>query len=428
MQLSFPRLRHFKRSAPAARGLSLASPGQRGRFESRLESLENRRLFASTIVQTNLVSDDTDVTPAQVEDANLVNPWGMAAGPTSNWWIANQGTGTSTLYNTSNPQVTVNPLIVDVPQNPAPSIFPDSPTGIVFNSSGTGFNVSDEDGTGSSVFVFATADGTISGWNPRVDQTNAIIGAVSPRPNTIYLGLAIATDHQRETRLYAADFLNNAIDVYDTNFDLVTDLRGDFTDPKLPADYHPFNIQAIDDQLYVMYAQAGDILAGTAGPGQGAVNVYNADGRLTRRLIRPGNTALNQPWAIVQAPADFGSFSNDLLVGNFGDGTISSFDLHSGRFEGMMEDASGEPIAIPHLWGLAFGNGAAAGPTNTLFFTAGLSSNLQGIPPFHGLFGSLTVAQDHEEDHRGRVNDDGDDDNDGDRDDSLFSSLKSLLH
>ena len=409
-------LRNAKRPAPAAE-----LPTQT------LESLEHRRLFSSVVVQTNLVSDDTDVTPAQVEDSNLVNPWGLAAGPTSNWWIANQGTGTSTLYNTSAPTVTVNPLVVDVPPNPGPAIFRDSPTGIVFNATGTGFNVTDADGnTGSSVFLFNTADGTVSGWSPGVDLTNAIIGAVSPRANTIYLGLAIATDRVGETRLYAADFFNNVIDVYDTNFNLVTNLAGDFSDPKLPAGYHAFNIQAIDDQLYVAYAPAGDILAGTAGPGQGAVNVYKADGALKRRLIRPGDTHVNQPWAIVKAPSDFGSFSNDLLVGNFGDGTISAFDPNSGRFEGMMKDADGEEIAIPHLWGLAFGNGAAAGPTNTLYFTAGLSSNLQGIPPFHGLFGSLTVAEHDGEDPFFGDYDDGDRDED-DRDDALLLPPSAIL-
>jgi uncharacterized protein (TIGR03118 family) len=118
-----------------------------------------------------------------------------------------------------------------------------------------------------------------------------------------------------------------------------------------------------------------------------------ADGRLKRRLIRPGDTHINQPWAIVKAPSNFGSFSDDLLVGNFGDGTISAFNPNSGRFDGQLADASGDPIAIPHLWGLAFGNGSAAGPTDTLFFTAGLSSHLApGPDPFHGLFGSLTVA------------------------------------
>ena len=421
------RPENARRRAPAAKRVSQTSPPQPVAFPPAVEPLEHRRLLSSVIVQTNLVSDDTDVTPAQVEDANLVNPWGLAASATGPWWVANQGTGTSTLYNTSTLEVTVNPLVVDVPPNPSGGIFPDSPTGIVFNDSGAGFNVTDGDGnTGSSAFLFNTADGTISGWSPGVDLNNAIIGAVSPRPNTIYLGLAIATDRGGETRLYAADFFNNVIDVYDTNFNLVSNLRGNFTDSKLPAGYHAFNIQAIDDELYVAYALAGDILAGTAGPGQGAVDVFKADGALKRRLIRPGNTHVNQPWAIAKAPADFGSFSNDLLVGNFGDGTISAFDPDSGRFDSMLEDAGGNPIAIPHLWGLAFGSGGAAGPTDTLYFTAGLSSNLQGVPPFHGLFGSLTVAEDHEEDHAYRdyvdygYDHDEDDDDEDDRGHAVF--------
>jgi hypothetical protein len=161
----------------------------------------------------------------------------------------------------------------------------------------------------------------------------------------------------------------------------------------LPAGFSPFNIQAINNQLYVEYAPADDVLAGTSAPGEGAVDVFNADGQLEERLIRPGDTHINQPWAIAMAPSNFGSFSNDLLIGNFGDGTISAFKPSSGRFKGKLEDSSGQPIAIAHLWGLAFGNGGAAGPTNTLYFTAGLTSHLApGNAPFHGLFGSLQVA------------------------------------
>jgi uncharacterized protein (TIGR03118 family) len=291
-------------------------------------------------------------------------------------------------------------LVVSVPPNSTGSPH-GTPTGTVYNSSGTGFNVSENGNTGSSVFLFATVDGTISGWNPKVDSTKAIPGV--PSHGALFLGLAIATDRHGDTRLYAADFLHNTIDVYDQNFQLVTTLPGNFTDSKLPADYHAFNIQAINNQLYVEYAPIDKVLAGTAAPGEGAVDVYNAHGQLQQRLILPGDTHLNQPWAIAKAPANFGSFSNDLLVGNFGDGHINAFNPHSGRFVGELKDPSGQPIAITHLWALAFGNGGAAGPTNTLYFTAGLTSNLQGIPPFHGLFGSLQVATDHEGD-----NDDGD--------------------
>jgi uncharacterized protein (TIGR03118 family) len=193
--------------------------------------------------------------------------------------------------------------------------------------------------------------------------------------------------------LYAADFGKGTIDVYNQNFQSVTNLRGNFTDPQLPAGYSPFNIQTIDNWLYVEYAPVDDVLGGTPAPGQGAVDVYTADGQLLEHLIRPGDTHINQPWAVALAPSNFGSFSNDLLVGNFGDGTINAFGPRSGRFAGELENADGQPIAITHLWGMAFGNGGAAGPTNTLYFTAGLTSHLApSNAPFHGLFGSLQVA------------------------------------
>jgi uncharacterized protein (TIGR03118 family) len=344
----------------------------------------------SAYQQTNLVSDDTQFTPARVQDANLVNPWGLAASPTGEWWVANEGTGTSTLYNTSTSSARPVSLVVGVPPSSSGS-GRGAPTGIVYNPRG-GFDVSENGKTGSSVFLFATAGGTISGWSPSVDSTTAIVEATDP--GAIYTGLAIATVPHGETLLYAADFAKGTIDVYDQNFQLVTTPTGNFTDPNLPADYSPFNIQAINNRLYVEYAPADDVLAGTAAPGEGAVDVYNADGQLLQRLIRPDNTHINQPWAVAMAPANFGSFSHDLLVGNFGDGTINAFDPKNGHFVGALKNASGQPIAITHLWGLAFGNGGAAGPRNTLYFTAGLTSHLApGDNPFHGVFGSLQIAR-----------------------------------
>ena len=389
-------LRNGKGSAPPARRRRQMSPRPRAGFRPLLDILEDRCLLSTAIVQTNLVSDDIQFTPAQVQDANLVNPWGLAASPTGAWWAANEGTGTSTLYDTSTSPVTPLPLVVNIPPNSPHG----SPTGTVFNTSGTGFNVSANGNTGSSVFLFATTDGTISGWSPSVDPTHAIIGAT--HAGALYLGLAIATDSQGATLLYAADFAHNTIDVYDQNFNLTTTLRGHFTDRHLPDDYHAFNIQAINNRLYVEYAPVDKVLAGTADPGDGAVDVYSADGRLRQRLIHPHDTHLNQPWAIALAPRDFGSFSNDLLVGNFGDGHINAFNPHSGRFAGELKDANRQPIAITHLWALAFGNGGAAGPTKTLYFTAGLTSHLApGGDPFHGLFGSLQVARRHERDNDG---------------------------
>ena len=347
--------------------------------------------MSTTFVLTKLVSDDTKFTPAEVQDSNLVNPWGLAASPTGEWWVANEGTGTSTLYNTSSSPLSTLSLVVSVPAASGGSAK-GTPTGTVYNTSGMGFDVSENGKTGSSVFLFANVDGTISGWSPSVDATHAIVAATNS--GAIYLGLAMATDRQGETLLYASDFAKGTIDVYDQSFQLVTNLHGEFTDPELPANYHPFNIQAINNFLYVEYAPVNDVLAGTAAAGEGAVDVYNADGQLQQRLIRPDDSHINQPWAVAMAPSNFGSFSDDVLVGNFGDGTINAFNRKTGQFAGVLRISSGQPIVIKHLWGLAFGNGGAAGPTNTLYFTAGLTSHLApSDAPFHGLFGSLEIAQ-----------------------------------
>jgi uncharacterized protein (TIGR03118 family) len=383
-------LGNWNRSAPAAQGRTQTSSRQRARLRPRLEAIEDRCLMSTAVVQTNLVSDDTQFTPAQVQDPNLVNPWGLAASATGEWWIANEGTGTNTLYHTSKSATTIASLAVGVPPGSASSPH-GAPTGIVYNPGG-GFDVSENGKTGSSVFLFATADGTISGWSPSVDPTQAVVEATNP--GAIDLGLAIATARPGGSLLYAADFAKGTVDVYNQSFQLVTTLRGSFTDPELPSDYSPFNIQAINNRLYVEYAPADDVLAGSAAPGEGAVDVFSADGQLLKRLIRPDDTHINQPWAVAMAPANFGSFSHDLLVGNFGDGTVSAFDPKNGHFVGELKNSSGQPIAITHLWGLEFGNGGAAGPKNTLYFTAGLTSHLApSDAPFHGLFGSLEIAQ-----------------------------------
>jgi uncharacterized protein (TIGR03118 family) len=389
--LSSSWLRNWKCSAPAARRRTQSSPRQRPGFRPRMEAIEDRCLMSTAVVQTNLVSDDTQFTPAEIQDPKLVNPWGLAASATGEWWVANEGTGTSTLYKTSTSPLTPLSLVVSTPPSSAATAH-GAPTGTVYNTSGTGFDVSENGKTGSSVFLFDSADGTISGWSPSVDSTNAIVAVTNP--GAIYTGLAIATDRHGETMLYAADFAKGTIEVYNQSFQAVTNLPGSFTDPNMPAGFSPFNIQAVNNKLYVEYAPAADILAGTAAPGEGAVDVYSADGQLETRLIRPGNTHVNQPWAVAMAPSDFGSFSDDLLVGNFGDGHINAYSPRTGRFVGELKSASGQPIAITHLWAIAFGNGGAAGPKNTLYFTAGLTSHLAKTDaPFHGVFGSLQVPR-----------------------------------
>jgi uncharacterized protein (TIGR03118 family) len=360
-------------------------------------------------VQTNLISDIPGL--AQVTNPNSVNAWGLTASPTSPFWVSNQGTGTSTLYNTSQPQVQVVPLVVSIPANPADNPLPahGSPTGDVFNISGAGFDVTANGKTHSSTFLFATTDGTISGWSPTVDPTHAIIGATSP--GAVYTGLAIGTDSKGDTLLYAANFARNTIDVYDQSFHPVTTLPGNFTDSKLPEGYRVFNVQAINNKLYVEYAPFDPSTGGVApGHANGAVDIFNTDGQLQQRLIRHGH--LDDPWGVAVAPANFGRFSNDVLVGNFGDGTINAFDPKNGHFVGEMKDPNGQPITIEHLWALRFGNGAAAGPADTLFFTAGLTSHFGGtssLPP-HGLFGSLQMAPAPADEAMG---DHGDGDGDG---------------
>lgn len=379
-------------SSRAFRRLWGKTPQRRkmGFVRPRLESLEDRLVPSADFVQTNLISDIPGL--AQITNANSVNAWGLVAGPTSPFWVANQGAGTSTLYNTSGPQTQVVPLVVNIPANPTDNPVPahGSPTGIVFNTSGTGFDVSENGKSGSSVFLFATTDGVIAGWSPGVDRTNALIGAKNT--GAVNTGLAIGTDSKGDTLLYAADFSKNTIDVYKQDFTLVTTLPGNFTDPNLPAGMRVFNVQNINGLLYVEYAPfdsaTGGVLPGT---GNGVIDVYNTDGKLQQRLISGG--VLDDPWGVAMAPANFGAFSNDLLVGNFGSGNINAFNPKTGKFIGELTTSTGQPFDVQHLWALEFGNGSAAGPSNTLFFTAGLSSHFgsgSGTP--HGLFGSVQAV------------------------------------
>jgi uncharacterized protein (TIGR03118 family) len=342
--------------------------------------METRNLLSAGFVQTNLVSDIPGL--AAVTDPSLVNPWGLTASTRSAFWVSDNRTGLSTLYNgAGQPQPPgnnppFNPLIVTIPG--ASSAAPHgTPTGTVFNSAGTGFNVSEGGKTGSSIFLFDTLDGTISGWNPGVDHTHAIMEVSNP--GSVYTGLTIGTDSKGDPLLFAANHSKGTIDVFDQNFHKVTSLPGNFQDPSLPADASPFNVQAINNQLYVEY---------TTGPkdsNHGFVDIFNTDGQplLQHPLISGG--PLNAPWGVALAPSNFGRFSNALLVGNFGDGHINAFDAQDGHFLGELMVSPGQPFEEDHLWALRFGNGSSA-PTNTLFFTAGIDNET------HGLFGSLQAA------------------------------------
>ena len=329
-------------------------------------------------VRTNLVSDLPNT--ARFTDSNLVNPWGLVAGPMTPWWVADNGTGVSTLYNGDG---IARSLVVTIPLPNGITAGNSAPTGIVFNG-GPDFNVSKGDNSGPSRFIFATEDGTISGWNPSVDLQHAVRMVDNSESGAVYKGLAIGST-AAETFLYATNFHAGTVDVFDKNFAPIT-LAGRFKDNKIPAGYAPFGIQNLNGRIYVTYAlQNAEKHDDVAGQGHGFVDVFNTNGVLLRRLIRHGR--LNSPWGLALAPATgFGEFSGDLLVGNFGDGRINVYDK-AGGFEGTLRQA-GHPIEISGLWALAFGNGQAAGPTTHLFFTAGIGGE------HHGLFGSIeAVAQ-----------------------------------
>jgi uncharacterized protein (TIGR03118 family) len=348
--------------------------------------LEARCLPSTTYVQTNLVSDTPGM--AQFTDPNLVNPWGIAYSPTTPgnpggpFWISDNNAGVATIYNgdgsTALPAVTIPP-----PAGSASGAL-GTPTGVVFNNT-SGFVVSQNGTSGASTFIFATEDGTIVGWNQSVNASSAITAVDNSKNPTaadgaVYKGLAMAGND-----LYAADFRHGTIDVFDQNFKPVT-LTGNFTDPKIPAGFAPFDIQNIGGKLYVTYAEQDAAKHDdVGGAGNGFVDVFGTDGVLQSHLIEHG--ALNSPWGVALAPAGFGQFSGDLLVGNFKDGHINVFDPTTGVQVGTLNNQLGNPITIDHLWGLRFGNGGMAGATTSLFFTAGIGNEQ------HGLFGNIQVSQ-----------------------------------
>jgi uncharacterized protein (TIGR03118 family) len=326
--------------------------------------------------QRNLVSDSAAVR-AEHRDPHLVNGWGLAFNPYGVAWVADNGTGFSTLYDgNGNPQS----LVVQIPGAGGAT---GNPTGTVFYG-GNGFVVSKGGLSGPSRFLFASEDGGIAGWAPNVDATHAIRVVDNSASHAIYKGVAIS-GNGRDQLLYATDFHNGKVDVYDSRFRPVSLPGKPFFDPALPSGYGPFGIQAINGDLYVSYAkQDADREDDVAGRGLGYVDVYDTDGRLIRRFA--SNGALNAPWGMTVAPASFGKFSNRLLVGNFGDGMINAYDIDSGRFVGRLKGMDHRPIRIPGLWGIAFGNGLNDQPVDTLFFAAGPNDEK------NGLFGRLDVV------------------------------------
>jgi uncharacterized protein (TIGR03118 family) len=315
-----------------------------------------------------------DAAPAPHVDTHLVNAWGIAFNPTGFVWVNNEGTSTSTLYDGAGvPQS----LVVAIPAGTAGAA---RPTGIVFNGS-SDFKVTQNGVTGASPFIFAGLAGTVAGWSPTVNRTNAVT-VVDSGGASVYTGLTIASSGGANF-IYAADFRNRRIDVYDGNWQKATLPGGSFTDPNLPATYAPFGIQAAGGRIYVAYAQRDASGEEAKGAGLGIVDAFDPNGAFVARVATGG--ALNAPWGMTLAPAAFGDFSNSLLVANFGDGKINAYNPSTGALMGTLSRADKTPIVIDGLWGIAFGNGIQAQPTTTLFYAAGPGDEA------HGQYGKIEL-------------------------------------
>ena len=341
-----------------------------------LAALPGSLRAANAYVVRNLTSDIPDL--ADYTDPNLKGAWGISESSKSPFWISDAATGLSTLYESNGSVIS---LVVTIPPSKAGAAT-GTPTGTVYNGT-QGFAVA----TGEpAAFIFATLDGTISGWNSTVNKTEAVVTVDMSSSGAIFTGLAIATSGSN-TYLYAANFSAGTIDVFDSNYKPVT-LPNAFVDSKLPAGYAPFNIQALGSSLYVAYAQqnTGKDFS-VAGAGLGYVDVYDTSGNLLQQLIAGGN--LNAPWGLAIAPAGFGDFANDLLVGNFGDGAINAYNPTTGAWLATLNDVYGTPIVVPGLWALQAGNGGSGGDINAVYFTAGIPGS-DGLP--HGLLGRLQAA------------------------------------
>jgi uncharacterized protein (TIGR03118 family) len=369
---------------PTAAGMdtfSLACNG--GAYTSASGSAVLTVSAAAAFSLTNLVADTAGGTAGNL-DTNLVNPWGLSI-PAGNFfaWAANNHTETSTLYDgNGKPQPHAGPLVVNFAASAGGATF--DPTGIVFNASTTDFVVSSAGKSAAASFIFDGEGGMIAGWSGGVDLTHAVT-MYTDAAGAVYKGLAIA-QNAGKSFLYATDFHNSKVDVFDATFVKQATSATSFTfaDPGIPAGYAPFGITAIANgaagatQIYVTYAQqqAPANHDNADGAGLGYVDIYDTNGKFIKQLVAQG--ALNAPWGLALAPADFGGLSNALLVGNFGDGKINGYDPAAGTLLGTVNDSSGAAIATPGLWGIAFGNDANNQPHNTLFFAAGTNNEANG--------------------------------------------------
>jgi uncharacterized protein (TIGR03118 family) len=328
---------------------------------------DNGNNTGTSFRQVNLVSD-TSTYPAQFRDANLVNPWGIAAGPTGILWVADNHTGKTTLYD-ANGIAQGLPISIPAAKDPA-----GAPTGVVYNGTA---DFPMPDGSGKALFIFAGEDGSLSAWN---SGTAAKIVADRSDSEAVYKGLALAADSGKNF-LYVANFNGRRVDVFDAQFH--RDTTRQFADTLLPADFGPFNVALIGSELFVAYARlkGPDNEDDSAGPGAGYVNVFGTNGVFKRRFL--SNDRLNSPWAIVSVPGVFGPFEDGIFIGNFGNGLIHVYDS-KGTFLGQVLDATGHPIQLEGLWALYLSGGQGLYEARgRLYFTAGPAGES------HGVFGYL---------------------------------------
>lgn len=348
---------------------------------------------ATGFTDTALVSDSKSVTATALTiDTNLQNPWGVAVAPGLPFWIADNNSNLSTLYSgigaIETQAITGSPTVgIAIPASAAG--VQANPTGQIYNGGG-GFLIPTGNGQETALFIFDGEGGTIAAW--AADSGAAAVTAyddviANGANHAVYKGLALGTVGGA-AYLYATDLHNNKVDVFDTKFSKPTAMQGKFRDPNIPAGFVPFGIAALNGNLYVTFAKQDAAMHDeTTGAGLGYVDIFDFSGNLINQFASAGS--LNAPWGLAMAPAGFGSLQGDVLIGNFGDGTISIFSPNGtalANFEGPLMSSTGQPIAFPGLWSLVFGNGDADKPATTLFYTAGFADQTDGV------FGGITVT------------------------------------
>ena len=337
-------------------------------------------LAGKQATQTNLVSDGFITTP--VTDPNLVNPWGIAFGPGGAFWISDNGTGLTTLYSGTG---AIENLVVTIPLPPGGSGH-SAPTGQVFNAT-SDFVIKEGAKSAAPPFIFAAEDGTITGWSPSVDVNNAVIAVDNSASGAVYKGIAIYAGKSGNT-LLVTNFFSGFVELYDANYKKIGQFRdeGDGDEKPLPKNYAPYNVQVFGNHIFVTYAkqdkQKHDSISA---PGAGFVDEVSITGHLIRRVAE--HEGLNAPWGLAIAPAGFGNLAGALLVGNFGDGTVSAYRVADHKYLGQLRSAAGGKLKIDGLWGLAAGGDAQGADPTKVYFTAGPQEET------HGLFGSLSLPK-----------------------------------